>query len=85
MSWLSVTSVAVFWCKAATYSQLSEMQKLFKDLPQNDTVRKKVNMPDAAVMAAHTVCSGLVCDWLRVLIQTDTLFCPGGPSESAGV
>lgn len=36
-------------------ARLCEMQKLFKDLPQHDPARKKVNpLPDAAVMAVLT-------------------------------
>lgn len=58
------------------------MQKLFKDLPQNDMVRKKVKVPDFASLYA------LVCDCLEQIITqaiSNSLFCTGGPSESTGI
>ena len=58
------------------------MQKLFKDLPQNDMIRKKVKVPDFASIYA------LVCDWLEQIHNStisNSLFCTGGPSESTGI
>lgn len=39
----------------------SGMQKLFKDLPQNDMAGKKVTLQDAAVTAVHTMHLCLLC------------------------